>query len=315
MGGWTVRHMIVAAAVLVAVELDVSQAHAAGVPVGQATAEQKATATEHFEEGMRLFDEEKFDEALAAFRASYEAVASPNSHLLVGRSLARLDRAADAYNEYTLAIEEAQALGSTYDAAAAAAAREREEVRRRVALLTIERPDVPDLEVTVNGKDVALDRQPIAVAAGEVVVEAHAPDGATSSRRATAEPGGALRVRLPKPSKGDQKEANEQDAREHPAAPAATRTPGQKFRREAAYIAAGIGVGGIATWAVITIAGVETLDDVAVGGLLLGGVGIGAAVVLYLTSEPPSASGAPRSPPARTEIAIGPGPIAVQGSF
>jgi len=312
MPGRTLRQLACAAAVATGIGLAAARASAAGVPVDQANESQKTTATEHFEDGMSLFDEEKYDEALAAFRASYEAVASPNSHLLVARSLARLGRSDDAYNEYTRVIDEATQLGAHYDAAATSARNEREQVRRRVALLTVEMPDPPaDVEVTVNGKPVDLGKMPVAVNVGDVLVEARAPDGTTTSRTAKAEAGAALKVRLVKAA-APKVEPVEKPERPPPAD---TRSSGQKFRREASYIAAAVGVGGIATWAVITIAGADTLDDVAIGGLLLGGVGVGAAVVLYLTSEPAPAAGGPSEPRGQTRIAIGPGSVAVQGTF
>jgi len=313
MPGRMLRQLARAAAVASAIGLLAARAHAGGVPVDQANEQQKATATEHFEEGMALFDEEKYDEALAAFRASYEAVASPNSHLLVARSLARLGRSDDAYNEYTRVIDEATQLGAHYDAAATSARNEREPVRRRVALLTVEMPDAPaDVEVTVNGKPVDLGKMPVAVNVGDVLVEARAADGTTTSRTAKAEAGAALQVRLTKPTAAAKVEPVEKP---EPPPPADTRTSGQKFRREASYIAAAVGVGGIATWAVITIAGADTLDDVAVGGLLLGGVGVGAAVVLFLTSEPAPSAARSSEPQRQTRVAIGPGSIAVQGTF
>ena len=57
------------------------RASAQGANVDNASAEQKKTAQKAFEDGLKASKAKKHDEALAAFKNSYDAVASPNSML------------------------------------------------------------------------------------------------------------------------------------------------------------------------------------------------------------------------------------------
>jgi hypothetical protein len=306
-------HAIASALTALSLLMVTPAVRAAGVSVEQANEAQKEAATGHFDEGMRLYDDEKFEEALAAFRASYEAVASPNSHLQIARSLAKLERPDDAYEEYGKVLDEAEALGKDYAAAADAARVEREDLRRKVALLSVKLDNAPEgTELDINGKTVSAMNMPVPVKPGPLEIVARTPKGLERSKRVTAEAGTVLDVTL---GHFDEPEPKPEPKR----TVIDPRSRGSKIRRDGAYIAAAIGVGGIATWGVITLVGSESLDDVGTGGLLLGGVGIGAFAVLYLTSEPaPSASAAPDPSPnhrIRVGLAVGPNTIALRGAF
>lgn len=302
-----VRVLLLSAAVLFAGRL----AEAKGAAVDQATDEQKERATRHFQDGMALFDEFKYGEALASFRASYEAVASPNSHLLVARSLARLERWAESYEEYTLVMEEAKRLGEDYDAALSSATEERELVRPKVSLLKLSLVDAPPkTQVRIGSRVLASSRldKPVAVNPGELQVMARTPDGREVSQPVTAEAGGSANVELLVPPEKDDDDGDD-------AKPGVdTRSEGSKQRRDLSYIAGAVGVGGLLTYTVITVASIDSLDDVAVGGLLIGAVGVGAGVVLFLTSE-----GAPESAAAPSYqgpvVRIGLGSVSVSGRF
>lgn len=80
---------------------------APGVSVSEATAEQKKQALTLYEEGGKLFQAGKFNEALIAFNASYEIVRSPNAHLMLARSLIELGRFPAAAQELVGAEAEA----------------------------------------------------------------------------------------------------------------------------------------------------------------------------------------------------------------
>src|SRR4051812_48863807 len=77
--------------------------------------EQKAGAQKTFDAGSRLYDAHRYDEALTAFRASYQILASPNSHLMVARALRDLGRNVEAYAEYDSVAREAAAKGEKYE--------------------------------------------------------------------------------------------------------------------------------------------------------------------------------------------------------
>ena len=64
------------------------RAAAQGATPEAATPAQKDTAQKAFLKGMKAAKAKKHDDALAAFKESYGAVASPNSHLMIARELA-----------------------------------------------------------------------------------------------------------------------------------------------------------------------------------------------------------------------------------
>jgi hypothetical protein len=74
-------------------------AGAAGVPVDQASNDQLRAAQKTFRVADDLYDAKRFEEALTADRASYDIVASPNSRLMIARSLRELGRLEQAYHE------------------------------------------------------------------------------------------------------------------------------------------------------------------------------------------------------------------------
>src|SRR4051794_11034742 len=82
--------------------------------VHSAEKDQKAGAQKTYEAGTKLYDSKHFDEALAAFRASYQIVASPNSRLMIARCLRDLGRNAEAYREYDAVSEQAGRSGDRY---------------------------------------------------------------------------------------------------------------------------------------------------------------------------------------------------------
>src|SRR5262245_29469826 len=81
---------------------------AADAEPSAAEQEQKAAAQKAFDSGSKLFDGRKYGQALTAFQASYAAVPSPNSHLMMARCLRELSKPADAYREYQAVAKEAR---------------------------------------------------------------------------------------------------------------------------------------------------------------------------------------------------------------
>src|SRR5690349_1041086 len=128
----TARHP--AAAIVAALLVTVA---AAGASAQQPPAEPAvAEAQEHFAAGQKAYENKQFEQALAEFRASYKAVASPNSHLYIARCLRDLNRVGEAYDEYTQVIlESADKLGTEkkYAATQKAASEERAALPSRAA--------------------------------------------------------------------------------------------------------------------------------------------------------------------------------------
>ena len=113
-------------------------AAAAQTAVEQATEAQKTAATRAYKRGKRAFLREDFKGALRAFQQSYEAVASPNSRLMIAQSLAALGQPVAAYELFGEVIADVEASGSAkFTAAGKSAQEQREQLRSRIALLTV----------------------------------------------------------------------------------------------------------------------------------------------------------------------------------
>src|SRR5262249_7749069 len=134
---------------------------------------------EHFAAGQRLYNESKIHEALAEFRASYERVKSPNSHLYIARIMRELGQFGAAYDEYSLVIMESSGKGAKYAATKKAATEEQAALKDKVATLALTVPDDAKLKsVRVGSRNIALERasEPVNVEAGTVVVRVEAAD-------------------------------------------------------------------------------------------------------------------------------------------
>lgn len=311
-------------------------ASAAGAPVATATDAQKAEAQSHFEAGMKAHDAGDKAKALGEFQASYDAVASPNSHLLVARTLAELGRLDEAYVEYDRTVDEAREDARTepkYQKAADAAAAERDALKPKIALLQINVTGAgPGDTLDVGGRtiDQADWSKPVPVMPGAVQVVLHTQAGTPVSRSVDATAGGTPTVEL--------------SAAPPPAAPApahadaAVTTQGIS-KRTLAYVAGGVGVAGIATFAIFGAMNNakygdlqsacsnnacppdkqseadtgRTYQTVANVGLVVGVVGIGSGVALYLLDrhDEKERATARRIP----EVYVGPRSIVVKGSF
>jgi tetratricopeptide (TPR) repeat protein len=77
-----------------------------------------------FEAGDALYEGKRFEEAADAFRQSHSLVNSPNSRLMLARSLRELGRKAEAAVEYRGTIEDAQSSAGRYPEAKQAATAE-----------------------------------------------------------------------------------------------------------------------------------------------------------------------------------------------
>jgi hypothetical protein len=116
-----------------------------------------ALARQRFQKGLELFGAGDFSGALVEFRASNALYASPNSRLYVARCLSRLGRLADAFGEYERTIgegEERAAIDPRYAEAAAAAKKEIEAVRPKIARVRVQftSPLPPSARVEIAGK-------------------------------------------------------------------------------------------------------------------------------------------------------------------
>src|SRR3954463_7394738 len=86
-------------------------------------------------------------EALAAFRASYDMVASPNSHIMIARTLRDKGDIAQAYAEYDRVVVEADDAtlrDSKYQATGDAARAERGKLREKLTMVIVRVRNPPD---------------------------------------------------------------------------------------------------------------------------------------------------------------------------
>ena len=135
----------------------VAPSRADAVPVDVATAEQTQAAQRIFEEADKLFDVQQYEQAIEKYRASHAIVASPNSRLMIARSLRELGRLPEAHAEYEAALADAQRVAADlpqYRETVRAAEDELQALRSRVGLLSIDLGDVPPTSrVTVAGRE------------------------------------------------------------------------------------------------------------------------------------------------------------------
>ena len=158
------------------------------------------TAEERFVRGQKAYEAGKYEEALEQFRSAHEGSNSPNARLYIARSLEKLGKRAEAYEEMRLTVRESTEraakepkYGETRDAAAAELALLEPKVGKLVIALADEslKP-----EVKVNGQPFESIGEPTAVEPGEVVIEATAEGMKPLERRLEVPPGDTRTVTL-----------------------------------------------------------------------------------------------------------------------
>lgn len=251
--GSLLRRLLFHAVVIAGFSVRLTQAHAAGVPVSKASAEQKSASQQLFTDGLGKVQRGERSAALAAFQASFEIVASPNTKLLIAHQLAGLERWAEAYNAYDEAAElasqaEDQAKYATSHADALAA---RNEITGRVARLRFELGARVG-PVFIGGQAVS-PLHSVAVTPGPVVV-VFGPETGRETRSVNATAGAELVVDFAVAPTGETVESSPKPAVPPPA--------DEGSSHAIPLMAAGgvflaLGAGGIATF---TVFGVMTLD-------------------------------------------------------
>src|SRR5687767_13364997 len=122
---------------------------AEGASVDAASKEQSVAAQKAFEAADVLYDAKHFAEALTAFRASHDVVKSPNTRLMIARSLRELGRLGEAYTEAKAALTEAEEVSQRHPRYAETARAAREDLKAleaRVGFLKIDLAKVSDAE-------------------------------------------------------------------------------------------------------------------------------------------------------------------------
>jgi hypothetical protein len=139
------------------------------------TAKTKAVAQKVYVQGTEHYKAGRLLEALAAFRASYGMVPSPNSHLMIARTLRDQGELVEAYVEYDKVVQEAEVAAkrdAKYRSAAEASRVERTKLRARLSMIIVRVKNPPD-DVRIMLGDKPIDRddwgKPVPVVAGALV--------------------------------------------------------------------------------------------------------------------------------------------------
>jgi hypothetical protein len=323
-----------------------SAAQAAGVAVHEANKDQRQAALKAFQDADKLYDTKRYEEALTAFRASYDIVASPNSRLMIGRALKELGRLDEAYQELLGTIADAEAAAAKdakYADTAKAARDEMAGIEARVAVLTIRLVGAPEgANVSVGGKPVASLDRPVVVQPGAVVIVAAAPGRSEARRELELAAGSKSEVELelapaaaaselPPPPVGPEPE------------PATATLDSSTPLRTWAYVAGGVGVLGLATFGVFGALNNSKFKDIESGcpddrcaedrsdeidsgrryqmianvGLIAGVVGLGAGATLFiLSSGGEERQASRRDRPAKALwLGVSPGSVELGGRF
>ncbi len=184
---------------------------AAGKPVGEATETEEAAARDAFVSAKEHYDAGRFEPALAGFLKSYDIVRSPNSHLMVARSLLELGRHVEAYHHMRATMLEAEAvtkdhpgLAAKYEQTLATAKALTAELRQKVGLVIVELAGATalpaDATLRVRGRAITDLTTPVVVEPGLVDVSLRTSDGVREVTRSVPA-GGEARVTLELPGK------------------------------------------------------------------------------------------------------------------
>jgi hypothetical protein len=328
-------------------------ATAAGVPVDMANDEQKQQAQAKFIEGREALEGNQLDAALAGFRASYDVVASPNAHLMIGHTLAAMGKHMEAWEELKATraeAEQAVAVDEKYRSTIDGANAKMDEIRPNLGFVTVRVDGMapPGSSLTVNGKTIPESEWggEVVVAPGAVNVVLTTPSG-SEPREVQVAPGGNAEVAVPVPS-GDMTPPPEGEGSGFEAeADGEGLFADTSGIRIASYVSAGVGVVGMVAFAVLgsmtksrfsdledqcaanncpasAQGDIDSGQDLQVGAnvsLVVGIVGLAAGAGLFTWSVLDNDDGGSESSDedfastVRPELVVGPGSVSLRGTF
>lgn len=303
----------------------------AGAQVGEATRQQRSEAGKVFRQGDDHYDAGRLDEALAAYRQSYDIVASPNSRLMIARSLRGLGRLGEAYAEMQAVLEDARQLAKkrrSYKSTVEAAETELKEIEALVGFVSFELK--PGTTLRVNERELADTKEAIPLPAGALKVDAsHAGETRSATLQLAAGARETLRWDDMKPPPTEQEPAA-REAEPGGEGEVALSSDDPPPFTTLALVSGGVGVLGLVSFAVFGSLNNSTFSDledkcsnkrcppnlkgdadtgqtyqtIANVSLVVGLVGLGAAATFfYLGSQE------------ETQVGLGPGSVHVRGTF
>jgi hypothetical protein len=315
---------------------------AAGVLPAEATPVQREQAQSRFLRAKELLAKHDYDGALTELRASQEIVASPNTRLEMARCLLASGKKVAAYVEFERTAVEAKELlaqDTRYRRAYEAATAERTELEPQLGFVAMKIDNPSDgTTVTVAGEPIqrAAWTEPAPVMAGDAKVVVTTPGHAPVERAVSAKPGEKVSLTIDAQSGAlDGMPAGTSSPPPPDAVPAQQGNPWTSPMRIGAYVAGGIGVLGFATAAISgamasstygdlnsacpnggcppskagEISSGKTQETLANVGLVVGVLGVGAGVTLFVLSMPKHA------PAATAGLVVSPGWAGVRGTF
>jgi hypothetical protein len=290
------------------------------------------------DEGNKLHDQGRAEEALERFRAAYAATKSPNARAAIAGALLSLGRLAEAYDEFAATRAEAAAKAETnrkYEKTRDDAAHELSKLEPKVGKVVVALAEPEGARVTLNGALLPPERVgvPIAVMPGKVEVVVEGPDGPPMRREANI-PAGQTKTIFVTPA-GAPNDGAKPPA--EPTVPVEPTTTGGGVR-VAGFVVAGLGVAGLGVFGVTTamsqskydamveecggkrctdprFEGVvdegKRLDTIAMGSLIGGAAGVAIGAVMIAVGGPKEA----KRPTARVEVGPGGAMLRVGGVF
>jgi hypothetical protein len=242
--------------------------------VAPAAQAQSPAQAKRFGAAQKLYDTGAYTPALAEFQALAAETGSPNAQLYVARCLRELGRLPEAYEAMAGAVRNATARAESepkYAATRNAAAADLALLEAKVGKLVIALASPPEgLAVSVAGADLPREKVgvPIAVVPGEVVVRARAAGRPDIERRVVLKAGETQTVTLtfpaasaapppPRVTMGPQAAPN-------PSAPSSREAEpkGVGGARVGGFVTLGVGVAGMATFAVAGLMANHRYDTV-----------------------------------------------------
>ncbi len=315
-----------------------SAALAAGVEPSQATPVQREQAQSRFLRGKKLFDAKNYAGAAEEFRASHDILASPNSLLVLARSLRQEGDLVAAYVEFDKARIEAKELArddSRYDKAGESASQERDALASKLGFVIVDvQHPAPDTTLKIGNDTIqrAGWGEPAPILPGTTVIEVETPGHPKATTSVTVSAGQTEHARL------DAQAESPPEARK--TAPAPPPDDHRSTMRTAAYVAGGVGAAGLVTFVVAGILSNHTYGDlqkncgssgpcssssfndeisrgktqqtIANIGLVAFVLGAGAGVTLFVLSQPPKDAPATA---AKARVQLEPAGVSLRGAF
>ena len=337
------RPLTLFAAVTLAALAIPGSARAAGVDPSSATAVQREQAQQRFFRGKAFLAMKKYDDAANELRASLEIVASPNTRLLLARCLREQGHLVEAYVEFGRAVVEAKELARAdvrYAKAGESAAEDRSALEPKLAFVTIAVSHATgDTKLRVGREEMrrAAWSEPVPVMPGATDIVLETPGSpvvkqtvtlAAGEKRSLALDAGAAtpqptEVAAPTVAPGEEGDAK-------------TEKKDRTALRPYAYVAGGVGAAGILTFAIFgalanstygdlkdqchgpcappresDISSGKTQQTIANVGLVVGLIGLGAGVALYVVSAPSKS----KEETPHAAMVLGPGWLGIRGSM